>query len=311
MVLGKRITSIVALVAAMSLVGVYEAKAAPIDPIRVLGGRTDQFGPGASTTYIGYTANTLGSPDHYDAYVKATSGGSVTKLNSGSQGAFGGILPDGSQAVYQQFNNRGSDIHLVDLPAFSQVFPGSGINTDNWEFLPVISQDWIMFGRITRRTELIKLFDRNTSEMITLSKVDLSGSKRLLPDNVTETYATWSICGSTSCNAVYYNLTTKQLGRVPNPNKSHFYAPSVSDTSGNIYFARSGNGCGVRVRIQSWDFNSLHGFTTVSSLPDGYDVAFRTFTFVDSGHDDVYFDRVRCSGKFYSDIFETPEAETA
>jgi hypothetical protein len=64
------------------------------------------------------------------------------------------------------------------------------------------------------------------------------------------------------------------------------------------------------VKIQAWALNPADPPQTVSALPDGYDL-YTTFTFVDTdGHDDVFFDEIRCSGKYYSDIYEIPAAET-
>jgi hypothetical protein len=190
--------------------------------------------------------------------------------------------------------------------------PGTGVNTNNWEFFPSISQDWILFGRIISHEKRIILFDRNTSQMTTLDSVPYPGTGYISPASVTETYATWTKCGKTSCNVFYYDLIAKTKGRVPNPNHHYFYYGSTSDTSNKLYFVRSGQACGARVKIASWNIGTADAITTVASLPSGFDVSNRTSTFVDSSvHDDVYYDQFRCSGKQYADIYEAPSAETA
>ena len=91
-----------------------------------------------------------------------------------------------------------------------------------------------------------------------------------------------------------------------------FYDSSVSDATGDIYFVRSGNGCGVHVKIFRWHIGTfVYPFPTVASLPSGYDVDYNTATFNDGTHDNVYFDELKCSGKYYSNIYELPAADTA
>jgi hypothetical protein len=311
MVFGRRIGLTTALVASMALLGMSTATAA-ITPIKILGGRTDQVGPAANASFIGFTANTTDAPDHYDAYVTATAGGAVTKVNTGGLGWFGGIRPDTNQAIFQQYNRHDSNLHVIDLDTMNVTSPGAGVNTNNWEFFPSISQDWILFGRIVSGEKRIILFNRNTSVRTELDSIPYPGTGFIGPGNVTEKYATWTKCGKTSCNVFYYDLVAETRGRVPNPDKHYFYFGSAGDASGKLYFVRSGNACGARVKIQSWNIGTADSFTTVAALPAGYDVKYRTFTFVAAGtHDDVYYDQLRCSGKYYADIYEAPSAETA
>jgi hypothetical protein len=311
MLFGRRVGLTTAFIATMALLGMSTATA-KVTPVKILGGRTDQVGPAANATYLGFTANTTGAPDHYDAYSRPLAGGATTKLNTGGFGWFGGVRPDTNEAIYQQYNRRGSNLHVIVLGTTTRTSPGSGVNTSDWEYDPSISQNWILFGRITNSVNEVELYDRNTSLLKPLDSVKIPGSGLIRPGNVTEKYATWTKCGKTSCNVFYYDLIAKTKARVPNPDHHYFYYGSASDTSQKLYFVRSGNGCGVRTKIQSWNIGTADPFMNVVSLPSGYDVTTRTFTFVDSGpHDNVYYDQVRCSGKFYSDIYEAPSAETA
>ncbi len=51
---------------------------------------------------------------------------------------------------------------------------------------------------------------------------------------------------------------------------------------------------------------------TVAAIPPGYDVAATTYVYVDSGgNDQLYFDRLKCSGKYYADLYEVPNAQNA
>jgi hypothetical protein len=289
--------------------------AAPITPTPILGGSTDQILPDANASFIGWSHNTKAHPRHYNAYVQPLSGGSV-KLNTGTSfGWFGGIRPDANEAAFQQTNARQSqsDIRIVDLDVLP-LAPTSppGLNSKAWEFRPSISASRILFGRILDRRTLIYVYDRTLQTSIALASARnlRNGSPRIFPDDVTETYATWTKC-VTVCNVYFHSLVTNVTTVIPNPNKAHQYNSSVSDTTGDMYFVTSGRGCGVRVKILRWHIGDPLPYTVVAALPSGYDVALRTATFNDGTNDNVFFDRVRCAGKFYSDIYEVPAANTA
>ncbi len=305
----KRTVPAVVIAVAMSLLGVSPAHAAQITPIKILGGRTDQFNPGANGSWIGWTANSVDSPKHYDAFVMPQPSGTRVQLNPSKQGIFGGITPDTNEAIIQQFNNNGSDLHVFDLTSGTPAEESDpvGLNTSGWEAFPVISKDWIMFLRQGRRAESLRLYDRNgVLPTLKLDDVDFAtGSIEV--GNVIENYATWTKC-VVRCNVFYYDINSSDTHRVPNPNKRFLYGGSTTDATGVMYFVRSGNACGANVKIRRWVIGSAATtVVTVASLPDGYDVL-RTFTFNDGVHDDVYFDRLHCGGSYYSDIYEVPDA---
>src|SRR2546427_12745069 len=129
--------------------------------MKILGGRTDQFNPGANGSWIGWTANSVDSPKHYDAFVMPQPSGTRVQLNPSRQGIFGGITPDANEAIIQQFNNNGSDLHVYDLTTLPPVEePMPGLNTSGWEAFPAISASSILFLRQGGRAESLRLYDR-------------------------------------------------------------------------------------------------------------------------------------------------------
>jgi hypothetical protein len=318
MVSRRRIVMLVASVMVLSVAG--WAQAAQIAPVRFIGGGTDQEYPSVNTDWVGWNNNSTGAPTHYDAYVRPLSGGHPTgtsvKLNaSGTFGFAPDLQSDANEAAFQQANaaRTQSSVLTVDLDThpFNPVAP-TGLNTSDWEYQPTISHSWILFGRETDTNSSVILYNRSTHATTTLVNVKRlkNGYSPVTPDDVTETYATWTRCASV-CNVYYYDVSSHVTTQVPNPNKTFYYASSVSDATGNMYFVRSGNGCGTTVKIFRWHIGDVPPFTVVASLPAGYDAFDKTSTFNDGTQDNVFFNRVRCAGKYYADIYEIPAADTA
>jgi hypothetical protein len=75
---------------------------------------------------------------------------------------------------------------------------------------------------------------------------------------------------------------------------------------------QSGDACGRRVKLMRWSIGSpIDSATVVSKLPPGYDAGNSRVTVALGGDDDVYFDRSKCGGKNYSDIYRVTSANTA
>ena len=314
----RRVAVFVAMVMVMSVSG--WSQASEITPVKLLGGGTDQWYASVNANWLGWSTNAAGSPGHYDAYVRSLVGGVLTgpsfKVNAATTtGLAPDLQSDADTVAYQQINRAGrqSTIYTVDVGTqpFARVAP-PGLNSPDWEYLPAISQSWILFGREAGRHGGIFLYNRTTHAVTTLTNPPIApnGYSRVTPDDVTETYATWTRCGTT-CNVYYYDIASHTTAQVPNPHRIFYYASSVSDATGNIYFVRSGNGCGVAVKIFRWHIGDPGAYTTVSSLPTGYDGYPRTSTFNDGTHDTVSFQRQKCAGRYNSDLYQVPSADTA
>lgn len=294
------------------------AQAAPIAAVKIIGGGTDQIYPSANADWIAWDNNSVAHPTHYDAYVRSLVGGvptgASTKLNGGN--SFGwdpDLLAGGSEVAFQQASGTRSDIYVADLDVvpLHKVRP-PGLDTDRWEWRPLVTDSWILFGRTTRSHRGVFLYNRSTHVVRTLVNTPIAknGYPFLTPSDITETYATWTRCAAT-CNIYYYDLNAHTTAQVPNPNKTFFYESSLSDATGNIYFVRSGNGCGAAVKIFSWHIGDAPVYTTVASLPARTDAYGKTSVFNDGTHDNLYYNQVHCGGRYYADIYEVPAADTA
>src|SRR5262249_52846344 len=85
-------------------------------------------------------------------------------------------------------------------------------------------------------------------------------------------YASWTVCTAT-CTIRVYNIDTTQTRPVPTVHDRPQYASTIDESNGNLFYARSGFGCGVNVSFfvrQVSDFSLP--VLKVASLPDGKDL---------------------------------------
>jgi len=288
-----------------------------IAPIRVKGGSGAQVLPAVNANDFGWSANSTARPNHYDAFAQRKSGGAIKKVNGprtiGYMGAFDG---DTSTIFYQQVGGYSSDIYTDDFLAPGTRTPVSAINTTLWEYQPSVSPGYILFGRNDfRRASApwkILLYNRNNGQMTLLDQATYR-CRCVFPGQVTDQYATWTRCSRTGCAVKYYDIANHTTSQVANPHGKLQYVPSVSASTGDIYFAASGFGCGKHVALYRWNPAAGGDPDRIATLPDGYDVFWSTFTLDGSGgsHQDVYFDRTVCGGHYYADIYELNDADTA
>jgi hypothetical protein len=281
---------------------------AGVVPQPVQGGPGDQ-GPGmANSGWVTWTYGPRDRPRHIDALARAVDGDPFRLNAAGTRGFTGGLSDDGDEAILQQITDRGaSNIFLYDL-ALRERSPAP-INTDKWEAHPSVSDGYILFERQTAKWRVI-LYDRAAH---TSTVIDEASARCfcLFSGQVSDDYATWTDCsGATGCQVRYYDIAGESSHKVPNTLDKQQYSPGVSGGTGNIYFIRSGAGCGVNTRIMRW--NPIAGGEpgVLYSEPAGIDFQDPLMVFADPGtHDDVYFGDRQCDGSS-NDLEVLPDADT-
>ena len=288
-----------------------------ITPTKVRGGSGTQVLPAVNTNDFGWSSNSTARPRHFDAFAQLRSGGAIKKVNGprtvGFMGAFDG---DTSTIFYQQASGPSSDIYTDDFLVPGSRAPVTDINTSLWEYQPSVSPGYILFGRNSFTSASapwqILLYNRTTHAITKLDQVTYRCAC-VLPGQVTDQYATWTRCSRTGCAVKYYDIAGGTTSKVANPQGKLQYTSSVSASTGDIYFAASGFGCGKHVALYRWNPVAGGDPVRVASLPAGYDVFWSTFTLDDStdSHQDVFFDRTVCGGGYPADIYELVDADTA
>ena len=308
-------TMIAGLVMALTVSTVAAGFAGTIPETLVEGGPGNQFSGDGNSDWFTWSTNSPERPRHYDARARLFAGKGSFKMNaSGTVGYAGDINGETTEAVYQQVDGAGSDIYLYDLEARTREPAPGSVNTNLWEWSPSVSDGYILFGRNKFRRPSspwkIMLYDRVAETAVALDSVTYE-CRCIFLGQVSDAYATWTKC-LRDCHVWYHDIEAGTTHKVPNPLDKQQYNPGVSGASGDLFFIRSGNGCGQNVRIVRWNPVAGGDATVVGVLPQGYDVNSNVTVFDDTGgHQDVYLARYPCSGSFNANIYVVNDADTA
>jgi Tol biopolymer transport system component len=258
--------------------------------------KADEYNPAANTTYVSWN---LWTGRHALIYAKLLSGGTKFRVNAAGTEAYNGSIdPTTSMLTYQQYvpSKGRSDVYQYDLSTKKRSKLGKPVSTDRWEYEPVASGTYVMYGRYYRDADRkIFLFDTSTHAVTTLAST--SGRRWSLdPSQVNRNYAVWTKSEVhkhtlVGCNVFLYDIANDTTTRIDNPNAKCQYSPGVNPT-GTVYFARSGWGCGKNTVLRQLPLGGA--VSTIVTLRDGHDIT--SLYAVDKGDTttDVYYDPYRC-----------------
>ena len=293
--------------------------AAVVTPVGVKTTSLDEFAPSAGMdpvsgdTYFAWTQNSASKPQHHDAYLDVTSGPTTTrtKLNApGSLGWDAGI--DGTNLVFQEVprDTGNSDLVLYDISSHTRLPTPSGLDSRAWQWGPTISGEWILYGENSRKQNFSRVMLHNTN----------TGEERILAESSYKKFNVWQgqVSGDYAVYAttariwhvVVYQISTGHRTEVPSRHDMPVYTPAVT-ADGTVYYARSGRGCGVKVRIYRWSVTSPSKPVPIAALPDGKDISDRLYAFNDGSSTTLYFDRFSCGHSNSGNIYRIDGADTA
>jgi hypothetical protein len=279
------------------VVAASDARAAT--PELLLGrNKVGEYQPVRGDTFLAWQQNTRQHPSHYDVFARPMAGGEKFKVNARqTQGANGGI--DGDTLVYQEFKRKRSDLKFFDLGTRTRTPPPAGVNTDQWEYWPSLSGDWLLFARLYGNdARRIFLFDLSTGDSRRLDSVRGAGSD-LAPGQVSGDWAVWSKCRQGGCDVIRYHIPDGTKQTIPNSGTRQ-HAPSVA-ADGTVFFARGNARCGGSVKLIRRPL--LGDETVLWRISSGDDIG-TTRTFVDTdGVTTVLFDQFDCDEATGSDAW--------
>lgn len=279
----------------------FAGRAAAISgPIQVIAGPEDQLLPAANASYLIWTSNSQEHPARYHAYARPRRSTAAFRLNPpGTRGWTGGIEPSlvRNRAIYQQIKAGTSDLYLINLDTMIRTKLPAPVNTAKWEWGPRISNAFILFARDAGGETSVFLFDRAAMTNEKLVSRDLT-RYQVIPGDVGEQYATWSVCGPITCSAYVRDTDAGRTQRIPAPDGRARYAPIVDEANGQLYFVRSGPACGASVRLMRVPVADLSQPQVVlAPLPEGIDVDFRMTLEPTADGIDLWFSRFRCASQ--------------
>ena len=230
-------------------------------------------------------------------------GRSRIKVNPKGTGASPGSIHNGV-LIYQQRGRRSSQLKLYNLATGKRSPAPRKVNGSAWEFLPTMSDRFILFGRGDRRGTKVMLYRRASKRLVTLDK----GARRtyLQPGQVNGNFATWIKWKPGERSKVYRrNLATGKTTRI-STSRNFDWAPSVSK-GGAVFFGRTGSRCGLNTRLMRW----RNGSTAVlARFRRGIDI-WHSNVFTDSrGKVTVLHNRTDCNDGGRGDLWRIVDPST-
>ena len=252
----------------------------------------------SGVNYFAWTQNSVAHPRRNDALLRRGAEARV-KLNAVGHGYLGGI--DAPLVVYQQVYRGQSNIKIYNADTHVRSNPPDGVNTSDWEWEPSISGDWVLYGRQDNETNTQWIYLRSLSSMIEF-KLD-EGFTFRQAGQVNGDYAVWTRCDG-SCDVVRRQISNTTDTVLPKPATTTYqYAAAVTST-GVVYLARSGRGCGsggVKIVRYLGTGDPATG-TVIAALGAGRDMSSAYARENASGSVDVFYDRYGCRSNV-GDIF--------
>ena len=270
-------------------------------PVKIVGGREIQLYGYGDGTWYDWTANSAAMPKHFDAYGRLASGTHVIKVNAaGTQGFTGSFDPSSTGTIiYQQVYQRHSDLYLFDLNTKTRTKLNAA-DSSEWEWQPRISATQVLFARehyVNGVWSTSLLLMNRSSGIVTDLGSWKAQSTYVGVGQVGDAYATYTICVKI-CNAFVYNIAGARKHKIPPPTGREHYSPVVDETSGTVYFMRSGHQCGSNAGLWTVPVADVTATPVrLASLPNGVDTNVSMSTAPDPtsiGGIDVIFQRVLC-----------------
>jgi hypothetical protein len=310
-----RIAAIVVLSTSLSLLAPAGSASAGVTADPVVTGKPDQFGPGAEDDeWVGWSQFVTPLVTAHIKTLTFPVDHRRLRRRDDSHTFFGGFDPTNDDVIFQEVRRASSNLFLYHVLTDKYDPAPDGINTERWEWNPDISTAFILFGRnrFNRASSpwKVMLYDRVGGTFETLDSVpNRCGCIR--PEAVSDHFAAWTSCEGVRCQVFVHDTDDDTTVKVPNPNEKQQYAAAVSD-DGEVYFVRSGNGCGANVQIRRWEVGSGPSSTLVFDLPAGTDLR-NGLDLVEGAdtNDDLYFDQLDCDDRrFRGDIYRILDVNT-
>lgn len=250
--------------------------------------RTYETKPARSSDYLAWAQTTRSRPNRPTVVVKPD-GASPFKVGTSGMSETMGSL-DGNRLVYQQFNNKGSSIRVMNLET-RQSRRMRAVNSRRWEFWPRADGPWVMFGRIvSERKQKLMLVNTSTGEQRVLDSAGIRAY--ILPGQVNGDYAVWNVMGlGNKAKVKRHRISTGNTTTLPTGDRYN-WGPSVTER-GTTYFGRSTRLCGGNAGL--FRASRDGSVTEILSFPQGEDMGSSWVYRNEQGKIQIFHDRASCT----------------
>lgn len=268
-----------------------------VTPTPVRTTQKPEFDGTGNAGYIAWTQVDRSSGFH--VWVKPT-GTPAFQVNRRGFAFAGQVDQAGSLLAYEYDPPKGgADVRLYDMQTKTRVPVPRNVNTSRAEFFPAIFGNEFSFVRAGRTSVTLYLVaDRSTGSKIAVRTLD--ANTNIVFANSIHLYGNWiayALCKVSGnyqpkrCNAFRYDISGANTEKIPNPNDLLYFAPSA-DLAGNVYFERSGAGCGRHARLMEW--TGTGNPTVFYAFPRGHDMQGTSIFNDGAGTLDLFVDFVTC-----------------
>ena len=245
--------------------------------------------------------------------------GRVTRVNSrGTHGELGGM--DGPRLVYQEYvgqssmgygRHEWSRLRILNVKTH-QRRTLKRLNSRAWEYMPSISRNKLMYGRVKGQRRTLRIYNLRTGDDRRATYGYLHRDDYLQPGQINGgryiTYLTWwNVTPSVS----WRDIKTGKGKSYGGSSYYNLWAPSVGP-DGTLYYLEAGRRCGQHPVFVRWRIDDDYGLPgdpeVLTRLPHGIEAS-RSYTYFENGIPHVLYDRARCKN-FYreGDIYQAIDA---
>jgi hypothetical protein len=259
-----------AIVVAVLTVALTAASAWAATPVKVIdAGNVIERDPSAADGWLGWTANTVASPNRYGGYVRPT-GGAVTKIRHKGDVVLEEIVvggPHEGEVLFWTNDTGDGDLKFYDLDTGAITNAPAGVNTAKRESTASASGDYLAFGRHTSRSTYdIFLYRFSTGRL-----------KKIVPGwffvtQLNGNYLAYMRCVTRTCDAWRYSIAKDRSIKMPEApeGRANYYPAVLAD--GSMFWVQGNNDlCGKNTKIVRR--SSTGNITTIWNAPDGTEIA--------------------------------------
>jgi len=266
-----RSTLLVAL-AAISVIATAFPSAAVVTPTPVkTSPNVPEYYPAASQNHLAWEEYASG---RYNVYTSDRPTGSRSKVNvSRTNGCCSSPVAGTENIIYQQFTASDSNLYTFNMNTAARTKLPAKVDSKFWEYDPVASTTYVAFMRLTSTARVLLLFNRNTGNLTQIDSIKPGCGSCLRPTWVGSTHLIYQHCSKSFVCKLRVWAKGGSTQTIPTPLGSPYtqYSGAMDEGTGDIYYFRSTNWCGLFVEIRRTNVFDLTAFTTIYDVPEGFD----------------------------------------